>query len=264
MRKLQQRPAGLGLGRWGPWALTCLCLLPWPRAQAAHPLLTDDTGTQGAGRWQLELNADHTRDLTAPPRGRTTQANATITHGVSDELDLALSLPAQRLRPAGAPGAGGWGDLVLQAKWRVYGSDDDGGSLALKPMLWLPSGDQRRGLGAGRAAASLGLLAAWKAGAWTALGNLGASYNGNRAGDRTALWNASAALLYTPVAGWTLAADVGARRNPQRGDAGTLRHRVLGLIWHVEEAVDVDLGWRRERGGGPSTSTWGAGLTLRW
>ncbi|HMT56904.1 MAG TPA: hypothetical protein PKC71_02720 [Ottowia sp.] len=116
MRKLQQRPAGLGLGRWGPWALACLCLLPWPRAQAAHPLLTDDTGTQGAGRWQLELNADHTRDLTAPPRGRTTQANATITHGVSDELDLALSLPAQRLRPAGAPGAGGWGDLVLQAK----------------------------------------------------------------------------------------------------------------------------------------------------
>ena len=116
MRKLQQRPAGLGLGRWGPWALACLCLLPWPRAQAAHPLLTDDTGTQGAGRWQLELNADHTRDLTAPPRGRTTQANATITHGVSDELDLALSLPAQRLRPAGAPGAGGWDDLVLQAK----------------------------------------------------------------------------------------------------------------------------------------------------
>ena len=30
-------------------------------AQAAHPLVTDDTGTQGDGNWQLEVNTDHTR-----------------------------------------------------------------------------------------------------------------------------------------------------------------------------------------------------------
>ena len=82
------------------------------------------------------------------------------------------------------------------ACWGRKGGED-GGSLALKPMLLLPTGDDGRGLGTGRAGASLNLLAAWQAGQVTALGNLGASYNGNRAGDRTALWNASAAVLVT-------------------------------------------------------------------
>ncbi len=119
-------------------------------------------------------------------------------------------------------------------------------------------------LGTGRAGASLNLLAAWQAGKVTALGNLGASYNGNRAGDRTALWNASAAVLVTPLPALTLALDVGASRNPQHGTGATLRYGLLGAIWHVDDKTDLDLGWRRNLGGGQTASTWGVGLTLRW
>ena len=31
-------------------------------AQAAHPLITEDTGTQGRGKFQLELTAESGRD----------------------------------------------------------------------------------------------------------------------------------------------------------------------------------------------------------
>ena len=31
-------------------------------ARAVHPLITEDTGTQGQGGWQLEVNAEKTRD----------------------------------------------------------------------------------------------------------------------------------------------------------------------------------------------------------
>lgn len=241
-------------------------LLEGASAWAAHPLITDDTGTQGAGYWQLEVNTDQTSSRADGTTARAGQLNATLTHGLTNDLDVALTLPLLRLRPAGGPNASGVGDAAVQAKWRLLGPADgaDGGSLALKPMLLLPTGDDGRGLGTGRAGASLNLLAAWQAGQVTVLGNLGASYNGNRAGDRNALWNASAAVLVTPMPALTLALDVGASRNPQHGSGATLRYGLLGAIWHLDDKTDLDLGWRRNLGGGQTANTWGVGLTLRW
>ena len=245
---------------------TACGLLAGASAWAAHPLITDDTGTQGTGHWQLEINTDQTRSRADGATSRAGQLNTTLTHGLTDDLDVALTLPLLRLRPAGGPNTSGVGDAAVQAKWRLLGPEggEDGGSLALKPMLLLPTGDDGRGLGTGRAGASLNLLAAWQAGQVTALGNLGASYNGNRAGDRTALWNASAAVLVTPLPALTLALDVGASRNPQHGTGATLRYGLLGAIWHVDDKTDLDLGWRRNLGGGQTANTWGVGLTLRW
>ena len=40
---------------------TACGLLAGASAWAAHPLITDDTGTQGTGHWQLEINTDQTR-----------------------------------------------------------------------------------------------------------------------------------------------------------------------------------------------------------
>lgn len=43
---------------------------------AAHPSITDDTGTQGAGKWQLELVAERTR------HARTADAGAGRIHQI--------------------------------------------------------------------------------------------------------------------------------------------------------------------------------------
>ncbi len=31
-------------------------------AYSAHPLITDDTGTQGTGKFQIEINGEHSKD----------------------------------------------------------------------------------------------------------------------------------------------------------------------------------------------------------
>jgi hypothetical protein len=40
-------------------SLFLTCFLFPAVSQAAHPLITEDTGTQGTGRFQLELTAEH-------------------------------------------------------------------------------------------------------------------------------------------------------------------------------------------------------------
>lgn len=62
-------------------------------AHAAHPLITEDTDTQGHGHVQIELNTEH---LTVASQGsdRTVAlTNAVLTHGVTDPLDVLLTVP---------------------------------------------------------------------------------------------------------------------------------------------------------------------------
>src|SRR5262245_53647032 len=132
-------------------------IVPPSSAWAAHPFITDDTGTQGAGNWQLELQGQENRhshtanDGTGPvnqerrPRAFTT----VLTYGLLDNLDIALGLNYLRTRVTEngivVDDASGMSDSSLEMKWRFYEKDDF--SLALKPALSLPTGDENRGLG---------------------------------------------------------------------------------------------------------------------
>jgi hypothetical protein len=64
---------------------------------AAHPLITDDTGTQGKGKFQLELNGQYDWDKEDKEDGtvRSTggQAAATLSYGIVENVDLILSMP---------------------------------------------------------------------------------------------------------------------------------------------------------------------------
>jgi hypothetical protein len=59
-------------------------------AMAAHPLNTDDPGTQGAGNNQLEFNSDH---VTARDGSSQTVGDATYTRGLTDTLDFFADQP---------------------------------------------------------------------------------------------------------------------------------------------------------------------------
>lgn len=231
-------------------------------AQAAHPLLTDDTGTQGAGNWQLELNTDHTRTRDAGATGWQRSAAGTWTHGVADTLDLALGLPWLQVSEPGEARGRGVGDATLQAKWRFY-DDGVGWSLGLRPAITLPTGSSSTGLGNGRATAGVALLSTLERGDWTWLANAGYTWNRNAVGDRQHLWAVSSALLYAVTPQWSLAADVGVARSADIA-AGTVRYGLLGAIWHVNKDLDLDVGWRRTLEGGAASQTLGAGMTVRW
>ena len=67
-------------------------------ARAAHPLLTEDTGTQGKGNSQLELTLDAFRDRLAGVDIRGAQAAALYSYGVADPVDFQVGLPYLRVK----------------------------------------------------------------------------------------------------------------------------------------------------------------------
>src|SRR5688572_20953281 len=69
---------------------------------AAHPFITDDAGTQGAGNWQLELMGQRDRHEAAAggvqQSSRSTLFNPVLTYGLLDNLDIAFGLSRERFR----------------------------------------------------------------------------------------------------------------------------------------------------------------------
>lgn len=231
-------------------------------AHAAHPLITDDTGTQGTGHWQFEANTDHTRVRDGGVTQRELGANATLTYGLTETLDIAANLPWQRFSSTGVPSVSGVADATVQAKWRFY-ENGQGWSLGVRPALTLPTGSESKGLGNGRSTASVALLSNLESGPWTWLANAGYTYNANKLGDRKNLWSASTAVLYKLSEQWTLAADVGLSRAAEQG-ARSEKYGLLGAIYHANDDLDLDFGWRRSLGGSPTAHTLGVGVTVRW
>lgn len=139
-------------------------LLPLPLF-AAHPLITDDTGTQGKGNTQIELTVEHGYEQEDGTRENTANTNAVFSYGVRDNVDLILTLPHRRISSEAEDGSRtvnrGQGDVGLDVKWRFY--EKENLSLALKPGLTMPTGDETKNLGAGRTRQSLYLTTSYDA-----------------------------------------------------------------------------------------------------
>lgn len=231
-------------------------------AHAAHPLLSDDTGTQGQGNWQLELNTDHTRTREGGESVWQRAVGSMLTRGVTDNLDLAVSQPWMQTSGPGQDRERGVGDTTVQAKWRLY-DDGQGWSLGVRPSFTLPTGSESKGLGNGRPTAAVALLSTLERGDWTWLANAGYTWNNNVVGDRRHLWSASTAVLYAVAPQWSLAVDVGTSRSADQS-VGWEKYGLVGVIYHANKDLDLDFGLRHNLEGGASERTFGAGMTLRW
>lgn len=84
--------AALGAATCGAWAL--------------QPLITDDTGTQGAGGQQVELSWTRERMRAGPARDSAQSGAPTYTFGATDTLDLSASLGHIRRRGEGGAANG--------------------------------------------------------------------------------------------------------------------------------------------------------------
>jgi hypothetical protein len=222
---------------------------------SAHPLLTEDTATQGKGGWQLEVNGERQRD--PQPEGvpplRATQSGTTLSYGATDTIDLKVDLPY--VHHQGAL------DASLGAKWRFYESGRL--SFGLLGGLFLPTGDEEKGFGAGRTNASIAGIVFWQGESWEFQSHAGVRSNRNTIGQRESLGHFSAAALYRPSPTWWLAVDVAWDTNPDPAAGPSLRHTVYGVIWSVTKDFDLDAGIRT--GNGPAIDTALLfGITLRW
>lgn len=216
--------------------------LPLP-CFSAHPLITDDTGTQGEGSFQLEVNGEFSRNHDSKTTEELFQLGTIISFGIKDPLDLVLAIPYQHLRTKDKgfkDTQAGISDLSLELKWRFL--EEDGWSFALKPGVTLPTGDEEKGLGSGRASPTFFFIMTKELKPWSFYVNLGYIRNENRLGERTDLWHASLACEWEVIEGFKLVANVGSERNPERTSTIPPAFILGGLIYSLTDSLDLDVG----------------------
>ncbi len=210
---------------------------------AAHPLITDDTGTQGTGKFQLEINGEYAHEDEDGVRSDTTGVASILSYGFADTVDLVLGVPYQliRTKEEGETFTGsGIADVSIEMKWGFY--EKDGLSLGLKPGISFPTGDEEKGLGSGKTAYSIFFITSEKIEPWAFHLNLGYMRNENKADERKNLWHASAAGTVEVIKDLTLVANVGIEKNTDRTVETHPAFLLGGIIYSITENFDVDLG----------------------
>jgi hypothetical protein len=252
-------------------------------ARALPPFITDDTGTQGDGHWQLELIGEHVhhkRSVDADGANVTqlrqvTAGAAVLTRGFGERLDLAVTLIglSTRVEENGTlqSKSSGLSDTVLEAKWRFY--DDEGTSLAVKTSLSLPTGDENRSLGTGKASGAVNLILTHEAERWTWMANaafIRVRYKRteDEQSNHSHLRRYSGGVTYELHEGWRLAGELGYRTNSSKDDpflpGRNGSYAMLGAIWSSAKETDVALGVRRAVSGGEYDWAFIAGAVFRW
>lgn len=239
-------------------------LSPVP-AFAAHPLITEDTGTQGQGNIQFELTSEFATLRESGSDQRINLTAATVSYGVTESLDAIVTVPYLRLGSSatgGTPGMDGLTDVGLDVKWRFY--EKDNLSFAIKPGITFPTGDDTRNLGTGRSTWSAYVTASYETAPWTWHLHLGHVHHNNTFNERVDIWHASAAVERQLGDALKIVLDTGIDTNTDRSDSSSPVFLITGLIYSPRRNIDIDVGYRIERTDSWRARTWLAGLTLRW
>jgi len=229
-----------------------------PPAFAAHPMLTEDTGTQGAGRFELELGPAQARD----GGSKVLEFGPQLSYGALNNLDL-IARPTW-LRVSGVDAAGnatGFGDSGLDFKWRFV--DAQPLSFGVRAGVDVPTGDADKGLGNGKVSPHAILIATYTTDPWLLAANIDYVYD-PLIGDRRDLWGASAAAAYSPNDVWRFTAEVGTAMNPDPARTPWLTVARFGAIATVVKGIDADAGYQVRLTRAAPVQVILAGLTLRW
>ena len=232
--------------------LFSFCLAAAIDAQAAQPLITDDTRTQGFGRWQLELEGTEGDERVT---GRDHERfDGILSYGLGESADLELGLPWHR------QGEDGVGDALLALKWRFF--ERNALSFALKPGFTVPTGDEQDGHGTGRVTWNVRGIVSYAPGALAAHGHLGYRRNENKLGQRESIDEFAAALTYQ-VGSVRFVGELTRETNPVPGGR-SVRYTTVGAIWELARDFHLDAGWRQGHAGAPLDEALLLGATMRW
>jgi hypothetical protein len=229
-------------------------------AYAAHPMLTEDTGTQDVGRFELELGAQAARDGDV----RAFQIGPQLSYGVFATVDFIIRPTWQAVRGADAQGGGreqGIGDTTLDVKWRFV--QEQALSFAIRAGTDVPTGDEARALGAGKPSPHAMLIATLDAAPLTFDANV--AYARNPLADgRHNLVAFNAALVWAANAHLRFTAETAAASNPVPDRSTWPAVARFGAIATVASWLDVDVGYQTRLNRAAPTTVVLAGATLRW
>ena len=144
-------------------------LLAISSAQAGPPFVTDDPEPPPPGGW--EINVPFILERT-PGKTEMDTPLFDLNYGLPD-VQLKLEFPIEIVQEDGKGTTAGAGDLLLGVKWRFSNNEESQVQLGTYPQILLPTGDRTRGLGQGRPAFVLPLVAQKNWNKWTVYGEAG-------------------------------------------------------------------------------------------
>lgn len=206
--------------------------------QAAHPFVTEDPGTQGAGKLELELGFGAFRGDPSIP-GRNSVFAPQLSVGVTDDLDLIAQVVRLQQTATMGPTVIGQGSTLLDLKWRFKEADDY--ALGVRAGLDLPAGDGDEGLGSDKLGAHAIGIVSMSFGDYAVYGNANYAYT-RQPGTRRNLVGFSIALTRPedrPLRGFIEAA---AYSNPDPDNSRWPAFARAGAIYTVASWLDVDAG----------------------
>lgn len=223
------------------------------QAYAAHPLITDDTGTQGKGKVQLEFIGEYARDNTD---GIITESTVgptipVISYGITDSTDMVLGISYQHLKTKDSENtskAEGRSDASIELKHRFY--EKEGLSFALKPGITLPTGNENEGLGNGKASYSLMFITTKEMEPFAFHLNLGYMHNeyklqADKESNRKRIWHASLASEVEVIKDLKAVANIGIETNSDKTSNTHPAFILGGVIYSITENFDIDFGIKR-------------------
>lgn len=221
-----------------------LSLLVFSKSYAAHPLITDDTGTQGTGKFQLELNSEYGVDKEDGVTTKTFAFAPTLSYGLTDDIDIVIGVPYQHIKVEDTltTKESGMSDSSIEIKWRFF--DKDGLSLALKPGVSIPTGDENKGLGSGKVGYSAYLILTKELKPLNLHINFGYVRNENEFDERKNIYHASIAGEYEATEKLKIVANIGSETNPDKTDNTSPSFVLAGVIYSVTENISIDAGYK--------------------
>lgn len=210
---------------------------------AAIPLITDDTGTIGKGKYQAEFSGAYNEDREDGVTGKGTDLSTTFSYGITDDVDIVLTVPYQFLRAEddeSTQKSDGFSDISLEAKWRFF--EKNGFSMAFKPGITLPAGNEEKDHGKGRSAYYLYFITSKEIAPWAFHFNLAYFRNENKNDERHDIWHASIASTLEIIKNLKLVGDIGVKSNPEKSSAALPAYILGGFIYSLRENFDIGLG----------------------
>jgi hypothetical protein len=118
---------------------------PAARAQGGPPLVTDDPGTPGPRRWEINLAVTVEHNSGESVYGLPL---LDVNYGWGERIQLKFEIPWQRVTAGGEPSRSGLGNSLAGVKWRFHGSADAALALSIYPQLEFnnPTSSVRRGV----------------------------------------------------------------------------------------------------------------------
>lgn len=244
-------------------------------SHAFFPFITDDTGTQGEGGNQLELQYVFIKERGIGIaedgtyfKGEYGTSNAfpmTYTRGLTDDLDMFVGIVRQT-----SP-TNGWMNAEIGVKWRFAGNGEEGWSFAIKPALLTPVSRsmEASGLGNAKTNGTVALISSYVQPKYEVHLNArytsNLSYSGAEENQAKHLWGVSVSPVWVLNQQWKLGLDAGLETNPN-ATSSQAAFAQIGAVYAPVKNLQLGLGLLGNRAlGSPSREyNWSVMTGVTW